>query len=225
MGILFFFSLCLVGYAVFGILSGPLHERKALADWERKQQTLANPGAKEQPITEGLVTGERINPQSGEVLHSPASKASNSTHTSGDSASEFLPPKKGEVFGTLTIPRLDKKLALLEGTDSAELAKGVGHYTGSAFPTEKGNVVLAGHRDSVFRRLGELVKGDKLILETAEGKATYRMTSHQIVDGDDREAVVLGDQPELTLITCYPFSYIGNAPKRYIVTGVPDDSP
>jgi sortase A len=82
-------------------------------------------------------------------------------------------PSKGDNIGSLTIPALKRKLPILQGTDDEELRKGVGHFTQSVLPGEEDNCVLSGHRDTVFRQLGELKIGDLLIVQTAAGTFTY----------------------------------------------------
>ncbi|MDC3424499.1 sortase [Aquibacillus sp. 3ASR75-11] len=101
---------------------------------------------------------------------------------------------------------------------SRSTQKGVGHFRQSVLPGVADNSVLAGHRDSVFRRLGELEMGDVIITETNKGAFTYKITKQQIVDKDDRTIIVPSKKPILTVVTCYPFRYVGNAPKRYILT-------
>jgi sortase A len=128
-------------------------------------------------------------------------------------------PKKGEVFGKIIIPKLNKEFPILQGTDEQELAKGVGHYIGSVLPGESDNTVLAGHRDTFFRKLGELGKGDHIIIETTGGTFTYEIYKQRIVDQNDRTVIVPYSEPVLSLVTCYPFEYIGLAPERFILIG------
>lgn len=126
-------------------------------------------------------------------------------------------PKVGERFGSLVIPSLNLKLPLVEGTGEEELAKGVGHYSNSVLPGEPDNSVLAGHRETAFRRAGELKKGDLIRVETHEGEFTYSVTKTWIVDEDDRTVIVSLEKPVIRLVTCYPFDMIGSAPERYII--------
>ena len=127
-------------------------------------------------------------------------------------------PSEGDNIGTLTIPALKRKLPILQGTDSKELKKGVGHFAQSVLPGEKDNCVLSGHRDTAFRQIGNLKIGDKLIVQTSAGTFTYEVNKTRIVHEDDKTVIVPTDHAVLTITTCYPFNFIGNAPDRYIVS-------
>ncbi|MCT8137666.1 class D sortase [Anaerobacillus sp. CMMVII] len=126
-------------------------------------------------------------------------------------------PRKGDMIGNLYIPKLDANLPIFHGTDEDELEKGVGHFMGSVLPGENDNSVLSGHRDTVFRRLGEVGENDLLIVTTSAGEFTYKVKRVRIVDEDDRTVIVPRPRPTLTLSTCYPFDFIGSAPERYIL--------
>jgi sortase A len=127
-------------------------------------------------------------------------------------------PKLGDVIGTISLPSLKEKLPIIEGTDDAELKRGVGHFIGSVLPGVSDNSVLAGHRDSVFSNLGKLVLGDPIVVRTITGEFTYTVIKFRIVMATDRTVIVPTPTAILTLSTCYPFRYFGNAPKRYIVS-------
>jgi sortase A len=131
-------------------------------------------------------------------------------------------PDVGEVVGTLTIPSIDAELPIVEGTDEDELENGVGHYKSSAYPLQNEQIVLSGHRDTVFRKMGEVKIGDELIVKLPYGTFTYVIEGTKIVEADDT-TIIKSTSPneELVLTTCYPFSYVGNAPDRYIVTAKP----
>ncbi|WP_100010388.1 class D sortase [Lentibacillus sediminis] len=141
-------------------------------------------------------------------------------HVSATSA-KIYKPASGQTAGILHIPKLDAVLPIIEGTNEDELAKGVGHYSGTAFPKEGEQIVLSGHRDTVFRRMGELKLGDLLTIKMPYGEFTYKITDTAIVDADDRSVIAPKGKEVLTLTTCYPFSFIGNAPERYIITALP----
>lgn len=127
-------------------------------------------------------------------------------------------PEIGDVIGKISIPVLEQILPIIEGTGDRELKRGVGHYVGSVLPGVADNSVLAGHRDSVFSQLGKLSLGDLLIVRTTAGEFTYQVFKFRIVKADDRTVIVPTSTAILTLSTCYPFRYFGNAPKRYIVS-------
>jgi LPXTG-site transpeptidase (sortase) family protein len=126
-------------------------------------------------------------------------------------------PKVGDVIGTLSIPSIKSFEAIIEGTGTKELKRGVGHYTGSVIPGVSDNSVLSGHRDTVFRKLGDVKIGDLITVKNDYGTFVYEVHRIRIVKANDRTVIVPSDDPILTLSTCYPFRFIGNAPKRYVV--------
>jgi len=148
------------------------------------------------------------------------SKKVSITPVKSDSNKMLYPvyPKDGDNIGSLTIPALNRKLPIIQGTGDNELKKGVGHFLQSVLPGQKDNCVLSGHRDTVFRQLGDLKIGDQLIVQTAAGIFTYAVKSTRIVHEDDKTVIVPMDHAVLTITTCYPFNFIGNAPDRYIVS-------
>lgn len=127
---------------------------------------------------------------------------------------------KGNEIGKLIIPRLDGAiLPIVHGTDDQSLKKGVGHYIGygTVKPGETGHMVLSGHRDTVFRGMAKVQKGDQLIVEYDNQYFIYQVRKMWVTKADDRTVIVSKDRPILTLTTCYPFDYVGSAPDRYIV--------
>lgn len=134
--------------------------------------------------------------------------------------SEFK-PGQGDLSGMLSIPRLEAELPIFEGTHEDELSQGVGHYNGTAYPLEEDQIVLSGHRDTVFRRMGELEIGDIMTLNLEYGDFDYEIIDMYIVDADDRTVIVPHDEEVLTVTTCYPFSFVGSAPDRYIIDAKP----
>lgn len=127
-------------------------------------------------------------------------------------------PEIGDNIGDLLIPKIGATLPIFHGSDEDELAKGVGHFADSVLPGENDNSVLSGHMDTVFRELGEVGKGDLLIVETSAGKFTYKVRKTRIVDADDRTVIVPKPKATLTVSTCYPFDFIGSdAPERFIL--------
>jgi LPXTG-site transpeptidase (sortase) family protein len=121
------------------------------------------------------------------------------------------------LFGRVTIPRLSLSAIVREGTSSKTLSLAAGHIPGTSVSGSKGNIAIAGHRDTLFRGLRGIEEGDLIELETLEGRFQYKVKSTDIVDPTDVDVLNPGPNPELTLVTCYPFDYIGSAPKRFIV--------
>ncbi len=126
-------------------------------------------------------------------------------------------PPAGEPFAKLTIPRLDAQLYVVQGIGKRDLRRGPGHMPGSAMPGSDGNCVIAGHRDTHFRVLKDIRRGDDIILRTRDGEFLYRVRSTRIVSPKNTTPLDPTPGPVLNLITCYPFYYVGNAPKRFIV--------
>ena len=121
------------------------------------------------------------------------------------------------VVGRLAIPRLRLSAMVREGTGESTLTVALGHIPGTALPGEMGNVGVAGHRDTLFRSLQEIRKHDLIRFETLAGNHSYEVESTEIVRPDNTSVLRAGRYPELTLVTCYPFYYVGAAPDRFIV--------
>jgi len=138
--------------------------------------------------------------------------------------------KDGSVIGRLTIPRLNLSAMVREGVGAKTLSLALGHVPSTAVPGEKGNVAVAGHRDTIFRSLRGIRKNDEIRFETpSSGSYVYQVSSIEIVDPTDVSVLQPSRDSELTLVTCYPFYYVGSAPQRFIVKArevdrVPPDS-
>ncbi|MEH7121935.1 class D sortase [Bacillus sp. JJ1773] len=136
------------------------------------------------------------------------------------------PFKKGEVIGILEIPKLQAELPIVEGTSEYDLEKGVGHYSSTALPGQPDQILLSGHRETVFRRLGDLRNGDVFHVIMPYGSYSYEITGSQIVEANDTTVIKSTSPTEtLTVSTCYPFSYIGDAPYRYVLTAHRTENP
>ena len=119
--------------------------------------------------------------------------------------------------GRIEIERIGVSAIIAEGVEARTLRRAVGHVVNTALPGEPGNVVLAGHRDSFFHRLGEVRAGDRVRLITPEGAFTYDVDSTDVVGRDRVDLLEASEDSVLTLITCYPFNYVGPAPDRFVV--------
>jgi sortase A len=123
----------------------------------------------------------------------------------------------GALIGRIEIPRLKMSTVVFEGTGDDVLRIGVGHLAGSPLPGEVGNVVLAAHRDTYFRSLRDIRDRDRINVVTPTGTRRYRVESITIVEPNHTEVLAQGPETTLTLVTCYPFTWFGHAPKRFIV--------
>lgn len=139
-------------------------------------------------------------------------------------------PGKVEVVGRVEIPAIGLKTPLLAGDDSMSLSAGAGHIPGTAYPGGLGTVGIAGHRDTHFRLLKNATSGMDVRLIDRSGTYHYRVTRTEIVTPEQVSVLDIESTPGLVLITCYPFSYIGKAPKRFVVHAellsvAPDETP
>jgi sortase A len=129
------------------------------------------------------------------------------------------------ALGILRISRINVEVPILEGTDDLSLNRGVGHVVGTPLPGGSGNVAIAGHRDGFFRGLKDVVVGDKIEVVTPQRTDVYLIDSISIVAPTDVSVLEPRPHSSLTLITCYPFYFIGSAPQRYIVQATIADPP
>jgi sortase A len=121
------------------------------------------------------------------------------------------------VIGRIEIPRLRLSVMTREGADAGTLRRAVGHVPSTALPGQGGNAAFAGHRDTFFRKLRDIRRGDEIVFTTAAGRHRYVVSELRVVDPRDVSVLEPTAHPVLTLVTCYPFNYIGSAPERFIV--------
>jgi len=124
---------------------------------------------------------------------------------------------EGEVLGEMEVVRLGLKAIVVQGDSSEILERAVGHLPGTALPGESGNVALAGHRDTFFRPLRNIRSGDAITFKTLDGEFRYQVESAAVVPPSDVSVLKSLGGRTLTLITCFPFYYVGAAPDRFIV--------
>jgi len=127
------------------------------------------------------------------------------------------PMARGSTIGRLEIPRINLSTVVREGSDDKTLKRAAGHVPYTPLPGEHGNVGIAAHRDSFFRNLRNIREGDVIRVKTSWGLYEYEVDSLKIVMPENVEVLNPTSAPSLTLVTCYPFNYVGSAPKRFIV--------
>jgi sortase A len=123
----------------------------------------------------------------------------------------------GDVIGEIQVPRLGLDAIVVQGDSRANLRRAVGHLSQSALPGEWGNVALAAHRDTYFRPLRDIRTGDEVRFTTRERSFEYRVESIEVVAPSDVQVLETSTGHDLTFITCFPFYYVGPAPKRFVV--------
>jgi sortase A len=192
-------GILLVAIFVGALIRGELLSRTAMLSFEaaRRKEMVAeqvNPGGGGSRVDFSLWSDKRIN----------AYKQSLAQH--------FDPP-----LAVLRVPKIHLDVPILEGTDDLTLNRGVGWIVGTARVGQAGNIGIAGHRDGFFRGLKDVGVGDRMDLELANRTETYVVDSVQIVTPEDVSVLRSTSKPSLTLVTCYPFYFIGSAPKRYII--------
>jgi sortase A len=124
---------------------------------------------------------------------------------------------RGEAVAELEIPRLRVSVMVFEGDDAGILKIGAGHVPGTGLPARGGNIAIAAHRDTFFRPLRFIRPGDSIALRTPAGISRFAVRDVEIVPPSDTKVLAAAPGRDLTLVTCYPFFYIGHAPKRFIV--------
>jgi sortase A len=124
---------------------------------------------------------------------------------------------EGSPLGRIEISAVGLTVMVLEGTDEGTLRRAVGHIRGTPLPGQQGNVALAGHRDTFFRELRKIRVNDEITLTTLSGSYRYRVDSTKVVKPEETEVLEDDGDDILTLVTCYPFNFVGSAPSRFIV--------
>jgi sortase A len=152
----------------------------------------------------------------GEPVHtSPLPPLETAMPARTESLGITAPPRS--PLGRIEISTIGLSAIILEGIDQRTLRRAVGHIPGTSLPGQPGNVALAGHRDTFFRALQNIRVDDEITLETLSGLYRYRVDSTEVVDPEETRVLENTDDEILTLVTCYPFSFVGPAPKRFVV--------
>jgi sortase A len=159
------------------------------------------------------------------ILSSAPSVPSSPRGASSPGARAPALPTPGSAIGRIEIPRLGVSAIIRAGSDARTLELAVGHIPGTALPGQIGNIGLAGHRDTFFRRLRNIRADDDIRVVTPSGTFTFKVDTTTVVSPKDTWVLNPTRTPTLTLVTCYPFTYIGSAPQRFIVHAVGAASP
>ena len=203
--------LCLAVYAAIRI-AGAAGAHRELGRFERSKHVSAAPAAASGSATSAAAPRSL-------ALASPDTTLWSPERIRG--WQESLSQPSDEPLGVLRIPKINLEVAVLDGTDDWTLNRAVGRIAGTALPGSVGNVGIAGHRDGFFRGLKDIGRGDQVLLETRSGREVYLVEDIRIVKPDDVSVLDDTAGATLTLVTCYPFYFVGSAPDRYIVRAAP----
>jgi sortase A len=210
-----------IGYSGHAYLDSYLYQ--AYEEWSFDQETQGKKPSivafvKDQVQLEPVASAksdDTVTPEATLKAEPPEKKpVSKAADAKADAPAISRDPK---MIGRIAIPRLKVKAIVKEGVDDKTLRRAVGHVPETVRPGVPGNVGLAGHRDSFFRGLRNVRKDDRIVVETLDGKYEYVVESMKIVRPKDVHVLAPTKESVLTLVTCYPFGFVGNAPKRYIV--------
>ncbi len=186
---LFACGIVLLGYCGFALVDAWIFQRRASQDLDRQ------------------IRAQRAESQSRPPLQSSTSPR----------AGPAAAPVADGLVGRITIPRLLLSVVVIEGVSKTALQRAAGHIPGTALPGQAGNVGVAGHRDSLFRPLKDLRIKDAIQFSTLKGNFQYEVESLRVVEPDNIAVLAASGENVLTMVTCYPFYYVGPAPKRWIV--------
>ena len=126
-------------------------------------------------------------------------------------------PERGAPVGRIVVPRAGIDVIAFEGVDRRTLERGAGHFPGTALPGRPGNSAFAAHRDVEFRGLRRVEPGDDVFVDTGQATFVYRIAETRVAQPSEVEVLDANGGTDLTLITCYPFDWVGPAPRRYVV--------
>jgi len=151
------------------------------------------------------------------ALQAKAVRQANAVVVPSSAKSKPEEPTLGAMIGSLAIPRLGLSTVVVEGEGDRELKVAAGHIPGTSLPGQRGNVGIAAHRDTFFRPLRRIRENDAITVTTLSGEFRYRVVSTAIVKPDNVRVLFPSKTETLTLVTCYPFNFVGPAPRRFIV--------
>jgi len=196
---LFAIGMFALSYAGFALLDARLFQAYQTWRFERAARSMETP----------IGRAEHLRPQ---ILPADSEEANHTRLESPGIAGGASSP-----LGRIEISSIGLAAMILEGTDDRTLRRAVGHIPGTPLPGRSGNVAIAGHRDTFFRPLRNIRKDDEITLATLNGSYRYRVDSTRVVEPEDTQVLEASDDAILTLVTCYPFNFLGSAPKRLVV--------
>lgn len=216
-----FLVIAFCGLAYYGYTLGNRYLYQAYENWAFDQEIAGREAALKDWVMETTPLGDWLGYRV--PAAKPLAQAPHPATSAGPAAPPILP--EGALMGRVEIPRLHLSAMVRQGVDHRTLATAVGHVPSTQAPGDIGNFALAAHRDTLFRALKDIKIGDTVKFQATDRTYTFQVISTQIVRPSDVSVLrPQGNQRLLTMITCYPFYYVGSAPKRFIVTARLDDA-
>jgi sortase A len=216
-------ALVLIGIGVWSIVSSDLAAEESVREAEQMIQDAQKMAEAEQMVDEysgnpNSPAQPDQSPATDDQNQPVASGQTQNNSNNGQNTTPSSPKPTPNILGMLVFDSLGgRKVAVMEGASPQDLARGAGHNEITSPPGIPGNCLIFGHRDTVFRGFKNLKMGDTIHMKTAGNDYTYRVTNMQIVDPGDPLIYAVYSQPTVTLVTCYPFDFVGHAPQRYVV--------
>lgn len=219
-------ALVLIGIGLFNIVQSDYLTGESLKEAEdliAEMQDVNTPTGTDSP--QAAIQTEGAQAENPDALSAPdateagtKSGATTATSKAGTGSSNSAPKKTNNILGIMVFQSLsNRKVPVIEGADAQQLAKGAGHHDRTSQPGAVGNCLIFGHRNTVFHGFGGLKTGDTILFQTPAATYTYKIINMMVANPNDPVMFKAYDQAILTLVTCYPFNYVGAAPQRYVV--------
>ena len=201
-------GLVLTGFFVVQLAQGEVERRGAIAEFEQ-QRLMNNASTAGESATETAPVQFEDVGAPDTTLWAPGRVADYQASLTAD-----LPP----VVGVLDVPTVGLRVPVYQSNSELVMDRAAGVIDGMAYPHEPGNIGISGHRDGYFRVLKDVAVGDPIVLQTLVGEKHFRIESLQVVEITDTQLLQDTREQTVTLVTCYPFYFVGHAPQRFIVT-------
>lgn len=214
-------GILLTGFFVAQLAQGEVQRRQDIAEFEQAMSVSSNTQLASVAQADLAASTSQVPDQDAFTLSAQQAGTPDTSLWAPGRIADYEASMQGElpqVLGLLEVPSVGLKVPVYPSDSELNMDRGAGVIDGMAYPHEPGNIGIAGHRDGYFRVLKDVKVGDKLMLQTLEGPKQFTINSRRIVEIDDRSVLQDTEDQTVTLITCYPFYFVGHAPQRFIVT-------
>jgi sortase A len=209
-------GVILTGFFVVQLAQGEVERRQGIAEFEQLAQASVGEAMPSAVVESSTAASQADSTETRFALSEPDTSlwAPGRIDDYQASLKVDLPP----LLGVLEISSVDLKVPVYSTSNELTMDRGAGIIDGMAYPHEEGNIGISGHRDGYFRVLKDIQLGDQIVLQTLNGAKTFTIDTTQVVEISDKKLLQDTRDQTITLVTCYPFYFVGHAPKRFIVT-------